>query len=231
MVCRCFIYVAFLFSASTVFAQAINPNDTYTLTEERGPYLGVDPSLKNHAPGKTVKSIQGQQKITWIGFQAQGDRAHVFIQSDQPPIYEVTKSSDDRVLIDFPSATLHTRNDARSLDTGFFPTMVRYVKATQVSRTIVRIVVKLRRPSTGYRVKKDKEMLHFFFNPPKKPIDVLAERERELEEAAKKGQVSEYKEPENNRPSTKKSAPLIPPSTPYTVPPVLKTKPRPSLNP
>ena len=184
-------WVGFIFSTHSLCAQ----EEPYSLTDDRAPYLGVNPALRNYAPGKTVKSKKGQQKITWIGFQAQGDRGHVFIQSDQPPLYEVSKSSDDRVLIDFPSATLHTRNDARNLDTGFFPTMVRYVKATQVSRSIVRVTIKLRRPSTGYKVKKDKEMLHFYFNPPKSPIDVLEERERELDEAAQRGQVTEYKVP------------------------------------
>ena len=186
------VSLGFLSTSICSFAQ----DSSYSLTDNREPYSGVNPSLRNYAPGKTVKSKEGQQKITWIGFQAQGDRGHVFIQSDQPPLYEVSKSSDDRVLIDFPSATLHTRNDMRTLDTGFFPTMVRYVKATQVSRSIVRVTIKLRRSSTGYKVKKDKEMLHFFFNPPKNPIDVLAEREQELEEAAKRGQVTEYKEPQ-----------------------------------
>ena len=187
--------LALLLGVQPTWAQ----DDSYALDDNREPYSGVNPTLRNFAPGKTVKSIEGQQKITWIGFQAQGDRAHVFIQSDQPPLYEISKSSDDRVLIDFPSATLHTRNDMRTLDTGFFPTMVRYVKATQVSRTIVRVTIKLRRSSTGYKVKKDKEMLHFFFNSPKTPIDVLEERERELENAAKKGQVTEYKESPTGR--------------------------------
>ena len=202
----CFLgQVAVSLTLLLVAQSALAQEDSYSL-EDREPYSGVNPTLRNFAPGKTVKSVEGQQKITWVGFQAQGDRAHVFIQSDQPPLYEISKSSDDRVLIDFPSATLHTRNDMRTLDTSFFPTMVRYVKATQVSRSIVRITIKLRRSSTGYKVKKDKEMLHFFFNPPKAPIDVLEERERELEEAAKRGQVTEYKDPSSNKRNVRPSS-------------------------
>ena len=151
----------------------------------RPDYLGVRPGINNYAPGKRPAPKAGQQVITWVGFQAKGDRARVFIQTDSPPIYEVASSDPNRVVIDLPSATLHTPNEARDLDTGFFPTVVRSVKARQLGKGLVRVEVRLREPAR-YRMKKEAGFIHLYFDPPRAPIDVLAERERELEAAAPK---------------------------------------------
>jgi hypothetical protein len=140
-----------------------------------------------------VKVEPGKQVITWVGFQAKKDRGRVFIQMNTTPIYEVATSRPDQVIIDFPSATLHTKNDQSELDTGFFPTVVRSVRTRQVGKQLVRLFVKLREPAR-YRLKKDDNFLYLYFDPPKEPIDVLAEREREIEAMApKEGSAMELK--------------------------------------
>ena len=169
-----------LITADRVEAQELN-----LLDKPRGLYLGVRPGEQTYAPGKKLKPTGGVVKITWVGFQARGNRGRVFIQSDSPPIYEFSQSRPKKVIIDFPNARLHTRNDARSLDTAYFPTVVRSVKAKQIFKSIVRVSITLREPAR-YTVKKDKQFLHLLFDPPKKPINVLAEIEKESENAAKR---------------------------------------------
>ena len=171
-------------------AVEIDPN---LLDGPRPDYLGVRPGVTNFAPGKRVKVEPGKQVITWVGFQAKKDRGRVFIQMNTTPIYEVATSQPDQVIIDFPSATLHTKNERNELDTGFFPTVVRSVRTRQVGKQLVRLFVKLREPAR-YRLKKDDNFLYLYFDPPKEPIDVLAEREREIEAMApKEGNAMELK--------------------------------------
>ena len=190
-----------LLSSALLYAQ---PSDEAALLEAPRPdYLGVRPGLTNFAPGKRPKPKPGQQVITWVGFQARGDRAKVFVQTNGTPIYEVANSDPSQVVLDFPSATLHTRNDARELDTAFFPTVVRRVRQRQVGRQLVRVMITLREPAR-YRIKKENNFLHLYFDPPKEPIDVIAERERELEQMKpSEGDVVELKRrrPEANLPS------------------------------
>ena len=167
--------------------------DPSLLEAPRPEYLGVRPGHNNYAPGKKPKAVPGRQVITWVGFQAKGDRARVFIQTDGNPIYEVASSAPDRVVLDFPSAKLHTRNDSRGLDTAFFPTVVRAVYPRQLGKQLVRVVIKLREPAR-YRLKKEGSFVHLYFDPPEEPIDVIAERERELElMEPREGDVAELK--------------------------------------
>lgn len=171
--------------ASVASAQPSGDAGEQLLEGPRPDYLGVRPGINNYAPGKRPAPKAGQQVITWVGFQAKGDRARVFIQTDSPPIYEVASSDPSRVIIDLPSATLHTPNEARDLDTGFFPTVVRSVRARQLGKGLVRVEIRLREPAR-YRMKKEAGFVHLYFDPPRAPIDVLAERERELEAVAPK---------------------------------------------
>ena len=60
-------------------------------------------------------------------------------------------------------------------------------------RSVVRLTIKLREPAR-YQLKRDKNLLYLIFDPPKAPIDVLAEMEREAEELAKReGGTAVYK--------------------------------------
>lgn len=180
-------------SSQLVSAQDSVEIDSNVLDAPRPDYLGVRPGVNNYAPGKRLKAEPGKQVITWIGFQAKGDRGRVFIQMNTTPIYEVATSSLDQVIIDFPSAVLHTRNEQNELDTGFFPTVVRSVRSSQVGKQLVRLFIKLREPAR-YRLKKDDQFLYLYFDPPREPVDVLAEREREIEAMApREGNISELK--------------------------------------
>lgn len=180
-------------SSTMIWAQESVDLDPNLLDGPRPEYLGVRPGVTTYAPGKKLKVEPGKQVITWVGFQAKGDRGRVFIQMNTTPIYEVASSRPDQVILDFPSARLHTRNDMNELDTGFFPTVVRSIQSRQVGKQLVRVVIKLREEAR-YRLNKDEQFLYLYFDPPKEPIDVLAEREREIEAMApQEGNVAELK--------------------------------------
>ena len=164
------------------------------LSKPRGLYLGVKPGEQNYAPGKELNATEGLQRIVWVGFQTRRDRAQIFVQTDAPPLFEVVESDPRTVVIDFPNARLHTKNEGRTLDVGYFPTVVRSLRARQVSKNLVRLVIRLRTPSR-YRKKTDSKFLHLLFDPPKEPIDVIAEQEREAEVKVKSGKAIEYAPP------------------------------------
>lgn len=175
--------------ASLSYAQDTSDEDD--LSAPRGLYLGVKPGETNYAPGKRLESQGDLQRVVWIGFQARRDRAQVFIQTDSRPIFEIAESDPLKVVIDFPNARLHTRNEGRTLDASFFPTVVRSLRARQVSRKLVRLVIRLREPAR-YRKTTDTRFLHLMFDPPKEPIDVIAEHERDLERRVQNTEVIEY---------------------------------------
>ena len=176
------------------FAYAEPSEEELMLSKPRGLYLGVKPGEQTYAPGKELTASEGLQRVVWVGFQTRRDRAQVFVQTDAPPLFEVVESDPRTVVIDFPNARLHTKNEGRTLDVGYFPTVVRSLKARQVSKNLVRLVIRLRMPSR-YRKKTDSKFLHLLFDPPKEPIDVIAEQEREAEIKAKSGKTIEYSTP------------------------------------
>ena len=110
-------------------ASAQSTEEDDLLSKPRGLYLGVRPGEQNYAPGKELSPTQGLQRIVWVGFQNRRDRARVFVQTDAPPLFEVAESDPKTVIVDFPNARLHTPNEGRSLDVGYFPTVVRSIRA------------------------------------------------------------------------------------------------------
>ena len=183
---------SFLIGIELCVAQSADQDDL--LSTPRGLYLGVKPGEQNYAPGKKLSPRGSVQRIVWIGFQTRRDRAQVFIQTNSRPIFEIAESNPLRVVIDFPNARLHTPNEGRTLDAAFFPTVVRSLKARQITRKLVRLVIWLREPAR-YRKKTDSKFLHLLFDPPKEPIDVIAEYERETELRMKNIGAIEYKRP------------------------------------
>ena len=181
--------------SSTITNAQESHTDEDILSKPRGLYLGVRPGEQNFAPGKELQPSQGLQRIIWVGFQTRRDRAQVFVQTDAPPLFEIAESDSKTVIVDFPNAVLHTPNDGRTLDVGYFPTVVRSIKARQVSKSLVRLIIRLRVPSR-YRKKTDSKFLHLLFDPPKEPIDVIAEQEAEAERRAQSTKAVEYTPPQ-----------------------------------
>lgn len=135
-----------------------------------GPYLGVQPGQKDVAPGKVQPTSKGGVRLlTWVGFQMVGDGGRVFIQTNEPPVYEVVPGSADEVVIELPSTQLHRRNDGRPLRTGYFPTAVLEVDADRVKKDRTRVRIRLRE-QVGYDLRQEGNYLILDFRPPTKAI-------------------------------------------------------------
>lgn len=191
---RFFLAFSFIIGFTSLgFAQ--NSEEEDLLKKPRGLYLGVRPGEQNFAPGKELEvSEDGVQRVVWVGFQSRRNRAQIFVQTDSPPLFEIAESNSKTVIVDFPNARLHTKNEGRELDVSYFPTVVRSIRTRQVSKNLVRMVIRLRTPSR-YRKKTDSKFLHIIFDPPKEPIDVIAEKDKEIERRVKAGAVVEYQAP------------------------------------
>ena len=141
--------------------------------ERNGPYLGIQPGLRDSAPGKVdVKSKGAVRVATWIGFQMQGGGGRVFIQTTEPAVYNLLPSAADEVVVELTDTRLQTRNDGRPLDTTFFPTAVAWVDADQQKAT-TRVTVKLREV-VGYDLRQEGNYLVMDFRPPTQPITLGA---------------------------------------------------------
>jgi hypothetical protein len=82
--------------------------------------------LTPHAPRK-----KNPIRVTWTGFQMKaegGSRVFVQLTSDAP--YQVSDGADG-LHVNIRGAKLHLRNNARALDTHFFATPVKSVKASE----------------------------------------------------------------------------------------------------
>jgi hypothetical protein len=135
-----------------------------------GPYLGVAPGSRDTAPGKTkIRSRGAVRYVTWIGFQMVGQGGRVFIQSTEPPVYNLVPGGADEVIVELLDSRLHSTNDARKLETGLFPTAILSVDADQHSRNVTRVTIKLREV-VGYDLRQEGNYLFLDFRPPTKPI-------------------------------------------------------------
>ena len=135
-----------------------------------GPYLGVAPGARDTAPGKTkVRSRGAVRYVTWVGFQMVGQGGRVFIQSTEPPVYNLVPGASDEVIVELLDSRLHSTNDARKLETGWFPTAILSVDADQHKRNITRVTIKLREV-VGYDLRQEGNYLFLDFRPPTQPI-------------------------------------------------------------
>lgn len=151
-------------------AQAAEQNK---IEPRNGPYLGIQPGVRDTAPGKLDVRTRGAVRVaTWIGFQMQGTGGRVFIQTTEPAVYNLLPSAADEVVLELTDTRLQTRNDGRPLDTTFFPTAVAWVDAEQL-KTTTRVTVKLRE-IVGYDLRQEGNYLVMDFRPPTQPITLGA---------------------------------------------------------
>lgn len=132
-------------------------------------------------------------QITWVGFQAMKDIGKIFIQGNRSLLYEVASSNAKQVILDFPNTKLQTRNDARSLDTRYFPTAVLSIQAKQVLQSLVRVTIQLRE-KVKYQIKKDQKFLYLVFDPPRYPVDLQIEVNKQRHESENREETAIYGE-------------------------------------
>jgi len=130
-----------------------------------GPYLGVQPGLKDVAPGKeNIKARGALRVLTWVGFQMQGSGGRVFIQTSEPAVYSIVASDPTEVVLEFPETRVQSPNDARALDTSYFPTAIVSIEA-RAAKGLARVVVRLREV-VGYDLRQEGNYLYLDFRPP-----------------------------------------------------------------
>ena len=130
-----------------------------------GPYLGVQPGLNDVAPGKeNVKARGALRVVTWVGFQMQGPGGRVFIQTTEPAVYSIVASDPNEVVLEFPDTRVQSSNDARPLDTSWFPSAVTSVEA-RTAKGLAQVVVRLREV-VGYDLRQEGSYLYLDFRPP-----------------------------------------------------------------
>ena len=110
-----------------------------------GPYLGVQPGLRDVAPNTELRAKRDSDNaVTWIGFDMSSPGGRVFIQTAQTAQYEVVPTEDNEVIITLENCTLNWKNDGHHLDTCWFPTVVKQVQAKVHGKSGVRIRVQLK---------------------------------------------------------------------------------------
>lgn len=159
-----------LFLALALAAPAAAQEDPAAVNKRQGPYLGVQPGSKDLAPGKSkVRSKGAIRVLSWVGFQMVGQGGRVFLQTSEPPVYTLVPGAADEVVIELPDTRLHSKNDGRPLDAGWFPTAIASVDADQLRGNVVRVRIKLREV-VGYDMRQEGNYLFLDFRPPTQPI-------------------------------------------------------------
>ena len=154
-----------LILATSAWAQS--PTEATDVTRV-GPYLGVQPGAQDQAPGKyQLRSKGALQTVTWVGFQMAGQGGRVFVQTTEPALYEIVPGDPNEVVLELRNARIHSKNDTRLLETGWFPTAVTSVKANQKKGSVVRVTIKLRE-IVGYDLRQEGNYVFLDFRPPQK---------------------------------------------------------------
>ena len=157
------LVLPFCFVMTTSWAK---DTPTPTKIDRKGPYLGVQPGTQDLAPNtSSLRSRGAIRLITWVGFQMRGQGGRVFIQGTEPPVYELIPGNPDEIVIAMPNSRLHSKNNRRSLDTGWFPTAVLNVKATQEKNNLTKVTIKLREV-VGYDLRQEGNYIFLDFRPP-----------------------------------------------------------------
>ena len=134
--------------------------------DRKGPYLGVQPGTQDLAPNtSSLRSRGAIRLITWVGFQMRGQGGRVFIQGTEPPTYEIVPGNPDEIVIALPNSRLHSKNNRRLLKTGWFPTAVLSVKASQEKNNLTKVTIKLREV-VGYDLRQEGNYIFLDFRPP-----------------------------------------------------------------
>jgi len=134
-----FLLVASPAAAQEVELQARERAPAEAAQSGGGAYRGVVPGggkvLPPHAPRK-----KNPTRVTWTGFQMREDGgSRVFVQLTADAPYQVSEIGSSLHVI-IKGAKLHLRNNARPLDTHFFATPVRSIRATAKSGEVVLVI-------------------------------------------------------------------------------------------
>jgi hypothetical protein len=106
-------------------------------TQKEGHYGGVVPGqVRATPPGAPKKGKRARRPlVTWIGFQAQGEGARVFVQLSQNLGFDQAVVGDE-LVVTIRGAVLGTPTHGKFIDTSFFDTKVVRVEAKNRGKTV-----------------------------------------------------------------------------------------------
>lgn len=162
--------IAMACSTAAIAQPADNVKPKKKKSLRNGPYLGVQPGMQDVVPHAAKARSRGAiRQVTWVGFQMAGQGGRVFIQATEPPEYSIVPGDPNEVVLELTQSRLHSRNDGRPLETGWFPTAVASIDANQLRGNKVRVAIKLREV-VGYDLRQEGNYLFLDFRPPTGPI-------------------------------------------------------------
>jgi hypothetical protein len=86
---------------------------------------------------------EAQRTIRELGFKQLAVGSSVFMRLSRPPQFRIVESRDTLLVIELPNTIVERKNDARSLDTSFFPGAVATITPRRRgTSTVVEIVLK-----------------------------------------------------------------------------------------
>lgn len=118
------------------------PVEALNLTETEM-YRGIIPG-KRDSVAHLSSDGTGDNRITWIGFQAKDDSSRVFFQTTRAADYQIVSGDASNVLVvRFANTKIPVRNFKRFIDTSAFDWNVRRIDARQASKEVVEVTIEL----------------------------------------------------------------------------------------
>ena len=119
-----------------------------TVPQRSGPYLGVQPGMRDVAPNTKLRGANKQDNaLTWVGFDMTAPGGRVFLQTSSPAKYQVLPTAEDEVVIQIKNCALNWKNDGHHLDTSWFAaSAVKHIQAKpKKGLRLVEIRIKLKK--------------------------------------------------------------------------------------
>lgn len=87
-------------------------------------YQGIIPSIRDYMGTKPPKKDTKHTNITWIGFQQKELYSRIFIQTNRPSHFTLSKPNATTIIVSFDNTRIPRSNERRPLITGAFQTRV-----------------------------------------------------------------------------------------------------------
>ena len=105
-----------------------------------------------------------RQHIREVGFQVLANVSRVFVRLSETPRFRIVEARDKLILVEMPNATVMRKNDARFLDTSFFPGAVAMVTPKRQGKsTVLEIALK---EKVAYQQRVEGDLLSIDFERP-----------------------------------------------------------------
>jgi len=116
-------------------------------------YQGIIPSIRDFLGTKRPSKKTKRTHITWIGFQQKELYSRIFVQTNRPSHFTLSKPDPLTIVISFDNARIPRMNERRNLVTHAFQTRVREIRPRMRGKKS-ELVIHLSEPA-GYLYKQN----------------------------------------------------------------------------